>query len=38
MFAFNESSFENSVIELFENLGYQHIYAPDLNRTEEDLH
>ncbi|MGN0277960.1 MAG: type I restriction endonuclease subunit R [Lachnospiraceae bacterium] len=38
MFAYNESSFENSIIELFENLGYQHIYAPDLDRTEEDLH
>lgn len=32
MFAFNEASFENSIIELFENLGYTHVYGPDIER------
>ena len=29
---FTEADYENSVIELFQNLGYSHIYAPDLER------
>lgn len=29
---FTEDMFENAVIELFENMGYTHIYAPDLER------
>lgn len=29
---FTEADYENSVIELFENLGYSHIYAPELDR------
>lgn len=37
MFTFTEASYENSIIELFENLGYEHIYGPDTNRKEEDL-
>ena len=32
---FNEASFENSIIELLENLGYSHIYGPDVER---DIH
>lgn len=32
MFAFNEASFENSIIELFENLGYTHVYGPNVER------
>ena len=31
---FNEDTFEQAVIELFENMGYTHIYAADMNRTE----
>lgn len=31
---FNEDTFEQAVIELFENMGYTHIYAPDINRTD----
>lgn len=31
---FNEDTFEQAVIELFENMGYTHIYAPDMNRTD----
>jgi len=29
---FTEDMFENAVIELFENMGYIHIYAPDYDR------
>ena len=29
---YNEASYENSVIELFENMGYTHIYGPDIER------
>ena len=29
---FTEDMFENAVIELFENMGYAHIYAPDMER------
>ena len=29
---FTEADYENSVIELFQNLGYSHIYAPELDR------
>lgn len=35
MLVFNESSYENSVIELIESLGYTHVYGPDVQR---DLH
>ncbi len=31
---FTESDYENAVIELFENMGYTHIYAPDMGRTD----
>ena len=33
MLSFTEDTFEQAVIELFENMGYTHIYAPDMNRT-----
>lgn len=29
---YTEADYENSIIELFENLGYRHVYAPDLER------
>lgn len=29
---FTEADYENSVIELFKNMGYTHIYAPDIER------
>ena len=29
---FTEADYERSVIELFQNLGYSHIYAPELER------
>lgn len=31
---FTEELFENAVIELFEGMGYTHIYAPDMNRDD----
>ena len=33
MLSFTEDTFEQAVIELFENMGYTHNYAPDMNRT-----
>lgn len=32
MFSFTEASYENSIIELLEGLGYTHIYGPDVAR------
>lgn len=29
---YTEADYENSIIELFESLGYRHVYAPDLER------
>ncbi len=34
MFDFNEANYENSIIELFENMGYTHVYGPDYVRPE----
>lgn len=31
---FTEDTYEQAVIELFENMGYTHIYAPDMGRTD----
>ena len=31
---FTEDTFEQAVIELFETMGYTHIYAPDLDRED----
>ncbi|WP_051689030.1 type I restriction endonuclease subunit R [Butyrivibrio sp. AE2032] len=30
--AFDEANYENSVIALFQNMGYQYVYGPDLER------
>lgn len=32
---YTEADYENSVIELFQEMGYRYVYAPDLER---DLH
>ena len=32
MEAFAELDYENSVIELFQNMGYRHVYGPDVER------
>lgn len=29
---YNENSYEQSIIELFQNLGYNHYYGPDIDR------
>lgn len=29
---YSEDSYEKSVIELFENMGYTHLYGPDIER------
>ena len=29
---FTEDTYEQAIIELFENMGYDHIYAPDMDR------
>ena len=29
---YTEADYENSVIELFENMGYTHVYGPDIER------
>ena len=31
---FTEATFEQAVVELFETMGYTHIYGPDLGRTD----
>ena len=36
MAIFNEAVFENSIIELLENMGYRHIYGPDMERDTKD--
>lgn len=30
--SYTEADYENSIIELFQNMGYKHVYAPDLER------
>lgn len=30
----NENAYENSVIELFENIGYTHVYGPDIEKRD----
>lgn len=37
MLEFNESSYENSVIELMEGLGYTYVYGPDVQRDSHTL-
>ena len=29
---FTEDTYEQAIIELFENMGYEYLYAPDLER------
>ena len=38
MVVFNEASYENSIIELLTNLGYTHVYGPDIERNQDELH
>lgn len=34
MYSYSESSYENSIIELFEDMGYTHIYGPSVERKD----
>lgn len=36
MMGFNESNYENSIIELFQGLGYTYMYGPDVERDLRD--
>ena len=29
---YTEADYENSIIELFQDMGYRHIYGPDIER------
>lgn len=29
---YTEADYENSIIELFQNMGYQYLYGPDVER------
>ena len=31
---YTEADYENSIIELFQGMGYQHIYGPDIERVK----
>ena len=33
---YTESDYENTIIELFENMGWRHVYGPDVDRDYED--
>jgi type I restriction enzyme R subunit len=30
---YTEADYENSIIELFQGMGYQHVYGPDIERN-----
>ena len=32
---FTEDTYEQAIVELFKNLGYTHIYGPDIERTDQ---
>ena len=29
---YNEEAYENALIELFQNMGWEHVYGPDVER------
>ena len=29
---YNEEAYENALIELFQNMGWEHVYGPDIDR------
>ena len=33
---FTEADYENTIIELFESMGWRHVYGPDLDRDYKD--
>ena len=32
MSAYNEEAYENALIELFQNMGWEHVYGPDVGK------
>ena len=32
MSGYTEADYENSIIELFQGMGYRHVYGPDIER------
>ena len=32
MSSYNEEAYENALIELFQNMGWEHVYGPDIDR------
>nr|WP_318742008.1 hypothetical protein [uncultured Treponema sp.] len=30
---YNEEAYENALVELFQNLGWEHVYGPDIDRA-----
>ena len=33
---YTEADYENTIIELFEDMGWQHVYGPDIERDYKD--
>ena len=33
---YTEADYENTIIELFEDMGWRHVYGPDVERDYED--
>ena len=29
---YNEEAYENALVELFQNMGWEHVYGPDIDR------
>ena len=34
--SYKEENYENAIIQLFEKLGYEHVYGPDIDRDYTD--
>ena len=34
--SYSEADYENTIIELFENMGWRHVYGPDIQRDYRD--
>ena len=32
--SYKEADYENTIIELFQSMGYQHVYGPDIDRVK----
>ena len=30
---YNEEAYENALFELFQNMGWEHVYGPDIDRA-----